>query len=106
MSDFFMGRLEALRVEMGVPFPLTSAYRSPEHNRAIGGGDQSAHLIGRAVDIRISGAEALSLVVMARQQGFTGIGLRQHGLRATRFVHLDDLDGSQSEQPRPHIWTY
>ncbi len=36
----------------GIPFPLSSAYRCPKHNKAVGGVPTSAHTRGYAVDIR------------------------------------------------------
>ena len=43
--------LQPLRDLVGVPVIVTSGYRSPELNRAIGGAPNSAHMQGRAADI-------------------------------------------------------
>ena len=39
------------------PIIITSGYRSPDVNRAVGGADSSNHLTGCAVDIRCAGVE-------------------------------------------------
>jgi len=45
---------QELRYAWGGPLTLTSAFRSPEHNDAIGGSTFSRHLYGDAVDIGTS----------------------------------------------------
>ena len=69
---------------------ITSAYRHPAHNVAIGGSRYSAHIKGRAVDVLVSGKDALRLVRLALEQGMTGIGVAQRGPHDKRFIHLDD----------------
>lgn len=44
-------RLDLAREYAGVPFIITSGYRTPEQNEAAGGKSNSAHLRGKAVDI-------------------------------------------------------
>lgn len=102
MDAAFMARLEALRAELGRPLPVTSGYRCPEHDRAIGGA--GVHPQGHAADLAVAGADAVRLVRAALELGFTGIGLHQKGPLAARFVHLDDLSGGP--HPRPRLWTY
>jgi len=43
--------LEPARDLLGVPISISSGYRSPLLNRAVGGAPTSAHLYGRAADI-------------------------------------------------------
>lgn len=45
--------LDIARERAGVPFIITSGFRTEEENKAIGGVSNSAHLIGYAVDLRI-----------------------------------------------------
>ena len=45
--------LEPLRQAMGVPILLSSGYRCPALNRAVGGQANSQHLRGEAADIRL-----------------------------------------------------
>ena len=103
MHADFMARLQRLRTAYGQPLRITSGYRHPTHPVEARKGTTGAHTTGRAVDIGIQGADALRLVAMAVEHGFTGVGIKQHG--SARFVHLDDLTGN-AQQPRPWIWSY
>ena len=47
--------LEPLRAYLDKPIIITSWYRSPELNAAVGGSKTSTHMTGAATDIRISG---------------------------------------------------
>lgn len=47
----FVKKLDIARSYAGVPFVITSGYRTPEHNRAVGGVEKSQHTKGIAVDI-------------------------------------------------------
>ena len=105
MNDEFMSKLEQLRIKFNEPMIITSGYRHPAHNMAIGGARYSAHVQGRAVDVSVMGKSALRLVRLALGCGMTGIGVAQRGSAAKRFIHLDDLEDSQ-ENPRPWIWSY
>ena len=61
-GEYFKGREEGgvrseNREEAEEPIVITSGYRSPEVNRAVGGSPSSNHLSGCAVDIRCAGFE-------------------------------------------------
>ena len=105
MNDNFMLKLEELRKKYNTPMIITSGYRHPAHNVAIGGSRYSAHIKGRAVDVQVVGKDALRLVRLALECGMTGIGVAQRGPHEKRFIHIDDLENSQ-ESPRPWIWSY
>ena len=105
MNEGFMSKLEKLRIKFNEPMIITSGYRHPAHNMAIGGARYSAHVQGRAVDVLVMGKPALRLVRLALGYGRTGIGVAQRGAAVKRFIHLDDLEDSQ-ENPRPWIWSY
>lgn len=49
-----LDRLQALRDRLGKPLIVRSAYRSPEHNSAVGGATRSKHLDGAAFDIAMA----------------------------------------------------
>lgn len=50
--------LEPLRAAIGKPITITSGYRSPPLNAAIGGSPRSDHCYGRAADIKVAGMSA------------------------------------------------
>ena len=54
-------------------------------------GSNVPHTLSKATDIFISEEKILSLFVKARQIVFSGIGLSQKGIHASRFDHLDML---------------
>ena len=61
-GEYYKGREECgvrseNREEAEEPIVITSGYRSPEVNRAVGGSPTSNHLSGCAVDIRCAGFE-------------------------------------------------
>jgi uncharacterized protein YcbK (DUF882 family) len=102
MDKDFINRLVLLRERMKKPFWINSGYRTPKHNRAVGGAANSAHVRGRACDIRWfgwTGPEKTRMAMLAKQLGFTGIG------RANSFIHLDDMQAAEG-YPRPAEWTY
>ena len=45
--------LQPLRDEMGLPIRVTSGYRCPRTNKAIGGSRTSEHMVGKAADIQL-----------------------------------------------------
>lgn len=47
--------LERIRTELGAPIVVTSGYRGPEVNEAVGGVTSSDHTQGHAADIRCPG---------------------------------------------------
>ena len=85
--------------------PVNSGARCQEYNAKISGtGLDGPHTKG-AADIGVSGAKALAVIAAAQAEGMTGIGVKQHGPYAGRFVHLDALPNADG-QPRPHLWSY
>ena len=53
MDEDFLYSLDHARELAGIPFVITSAYRTPEKNKEVGGSENSSHLKGLAVDIRV-----------------------------------------------------
>lgn len=45
--------LQPLRDHLGVPITITSGYRAPALNRAVGGSSTSQHMTGEAADLRL-----------------------------------------------------
>lgn len=102
LSDNTLRRLIAVREQLGKPMVISSGYRCEAYNNTIGA--TQTHASGHAVDVRVSGADALAVVGWAVRAGFTGIGVSQKGEHGKRFIHLDDMTPEQG--PRPNIWSY
>ena len=54
-------RLDMVREYVGAPIIVSSWFRSPAVNRAVGGADSSAHMSGFAIDCRTNNMTALEL---------------------------------------------
>jgi zinc D-Ala-D-Ala carboxypeptidase len=80
-----LDKLQALRDRLGKPLILRSAYRSPEHNRAVRGAPQSKHMDGTAFDIAMSNHDPVAFEVAARAVGFLGFGYYPR----SGFMHID-----------------
>lgn len=48
--------LDPLRAAYGMPISISSGYRCPELNKAVGGGPTSVHQIGYAADLQVGGS--------------------------------------------------
>ena len=80
-----MDKLQALRDRLGKPLIIRSAYRSPEHNRAVGGAKASKHMDGTAFDIAMSNHDPVAFETAAREAGFLGFGYYPR----SAFMHID-----------------
>lgn len=78
------------RQRLGSPLTITSAYRSPAYNKAIGGASGSFHLHFRALDIIPARASVNALHAIFRQLRREGHpGCRGIGKYST-FIHIDN----------------
>lgn len=84
-------RLDDLRRVMGHPLIVNSGYRSPQHNKAVGGAKNSYHMRGVAFDISMVNVDPHRFEAEARKLGFNGIGLYppQKPTGARNFIHID-----------------
>ena len=48
--------LDPLRAAYGMPIRITSGYRCPELNKAVGGSSTSVHMLGWACDMQVGGS--------------------------------------------------
>jgi hypothetical protein len=80
-----LDKLQALRDRLGKPLIVRSAYRSPEHNRAVGGATRSKHMEGAAFDIAMSNHDPVAFEAAARAVGFLGFGFYPR----SGFIHVD-----------------
>ena len=74
------------------------------YNDILGKTRDSPHLLGKAVDIACHGKKAYNIIRIGMAHGFTGIGVKQHGEKEDRFVHLDTMNNG--ERHRPMFWSY
>ncbi|WP_188236020.1 YcbK family protein [Sphingopyxis sp. LK2115] len=80
-----LDKLQALRDRLGKPLIVRSAYRSPQHNRAIGGAPRSKHMDGTAFDIAMANHDPVAFEAAARAVGFKGFGYYPR----SGFIHID-----------------
>ncbi len=69
MDSDLLAKLEALRTALGRPVVITSGVRCEKRNAAVGGIENSRHLIGRAADLYCPGVPYTEVARAAREQG-------------------------------------
>jgi hypothetical protein len=80
-----LDKLQALRDRLGKPLIVRSGYRSPQHNRNVGGAPRSKHMDGTAFDIAMSNHDPVAFEAAAREVGFLGFGFYPR----SGFIHVD-----------------
>ena len=101
MDTNFVYKLEHARELAGIPFKITSGYRTKEYNedllkRGYKASKNSSHLKGVAADIAVgSGSERYIILNALIRAGFKRIGV------AKGFIHCDTDDSKSSS-----VWTY
>lgn len=77
--------LQKIRTHFGKAVTVTSAYRTPPHNKGCGGTSYSQHLYGKAADIKVSGVSPKTVAAYAEKllPGKGGIGIYN------TFTHID-----------------
>jgi hypothetical protein len=85
VDEVALDKLQELREKLGIPLLVTSAYRSPEHNKKVGGAKESYHMRGVAFDIRMENQDPHGFELAAREVGFRGIGYYPK----QGFMHID-----------------
>ena len=91
MDADLLQMLDEARDLAGIPFPLSSAYRCPKHNKAVGGVPTSSHTRGYAVDIRCVDSHSRFVMLQALlEAGFRRIEL------APTWIHVADTNGNIS----------
>ena len=74
-------QLQVLRDHIGRPITITSGYRSPEHNKKVGGAKASKHVLGMAADFKVEGLtpatviKDIEVLIMTNQMLEGGIGI-------------------------------
>ena len=93
----FVKKLDEARKMAGVPFSIISGCRCEAHNRHSGGGLNSSHLTGLAVDIRTSNSLERALI----QEALYIVGIRRFGINRGS-IHAD----ADKSKPTPRMWDY
>lgn len=77
--------LQKIRNHFGKSVTITSAYRTPPKNKAVGGTNYSQHLYGKAADIKVKGIAPKSVSAYAEKllPNSGGIGTYK------TFTHID-----------------
>lgn len=91
LKDEFVTKLEKAREIAGIPFIITSGFRTPEKNKSvIGSVSDSSHLKGLAVDLRVrSSREAALIIDAAKAADIDRRGIYVDSYWNPRHIHLD-----------------
>ena len=92
--------LEPLRQAMGVPITISSGYRCPRLNRAVGGVRNSQHLYGEAADIHLpdeSVGRVWFLWIMDNCQ-FDQLIWESTPASSRHWIHVSFREGSNRQQ--------
>lgn len=87
--DELAANLQILRNFIGKPIKINSSYRTPEHNKSIGGASRSQHVQSKAADIAIKGLTPKQVYDTIEELQKDG-KMKQGGLGLyNTFVHYD-----------------
>ena len=89
--------LEQVRAVVGAPITISSGYRSPALNKAVGGAANSAHVLGLAADISTAKLAPKALALLIRQSDIAFDQLIHEGT----WVHI----GLSTGVPRRQVLT-
>ena len=97
MDKKFLLKIDTAREIAGVPFKITSGYRTKEQNEKVGGVIGSSHTKGHAADVHCNNSVSrFTIVNSLLKAGFNRIGI------ADTFIHVDD----DPDKVTNVIWTY
>jgi zinc D-Ala-D-Ala carboxypeptidase len=97
MDKELLDMLDDVRDKFDKPIHINSGFRTPAHNEAVGGAENSSHLKGLAVDIACDNSiDRFDLINCLLDVGFSRIGV------AKTFIHAD-IDPDKSNGV---MWTY
>lgn len=85
---------ERIRALWGKPIEVLSAYRTPEHNKAIGGARNSQHVLGKALDLKPPKGVKLKDFHREIRNHWKEFRIGGIGLYKT-FVHVDIRGGNR-----------
>lgn len=97
MQESHLQKLEIARYLASIPFIITSGFRTPGHNRKVGGKKDSSHLSGYASDIKATSSSHRYIIINALiEAGFHRIGIGKG------FIHADN----DPTKPPSVVWLY
>jgi uncharacterized protein YcbK (DUF882 family) len=90
--------LQVLRDAVGKSISITSGYRSPQHNKKIGGAKDSQHVKGMAADIKVAGMTPKEVALVI--DGLIESGkMKQGGIGIyASWVHYDIFFGGKNKR--------
>ncbi len=103
MDNNFLSMLDNARGIAGIPFKISSGFRSRNYNQSLiergySASPNSSHLKGEAADIVCKSSKDRWIILTALQEaGFRRIGI------SSSFIHVDSSD---LWKPSPVVWTY
>lgn len=102
MDPSFLRLLDEARDCAGIPFVITSGFRTVDYNReliakGLPASRNSSHLLGLAADIEVTNSQDRFIIIDSLMEvGFTRLGIGKN------FIHCD-ID---EMKPENRIWTY
>lgn len=83
--------IQQIRDHFNAPITISSGYRCPGHNAAVGGATGSRHSVGDAADIIVKNVAPAKVAAYAEEIGVKGIGLYETA-KDGHFTHIDTRD--------------
>jgi uncharacterized protein YcbK (DUF882 family) len=81
--------LQVIRDEVQQPISITSGYRSPEHNKRVGGAVRSTHVRGLGADFKVTNMTPVEVVEVIERLISEG-KIPDGGLKAySTWIHFD-----------------
>jgi hypothetical protein len=97
MRKVFMEKLEYARVNSGVPYKITSGFRTKSYNKKVGGVPNSAHRKYCACDISATtSSQRFKIIYGLILAGFKRIGIGKN------FIHCD----TSKSKSQKVVWLY
>lgn len=97
MQEDFLKLLDKARKKAGIPFMITSGYRTAHHNEKVGGKLNSAHPRGWAADIKADNSRnRMKIMKACLDVGFVRVGFMRNA------IHVD----CDPDLPQDVLWHY
>jgi hypothetical protein len=105
LSDAAMEGAQIIRDAVGVAVTVNSTFRTVDHNESVGGGSNSQHLTGHAIDLDMAQSKLDELKKDIPRRGPIFNKLRAAGINGfglyNGFIHIDSRpEGGKQIDPR------